>query len=200
MLDSQRVKRAVDVIVATIALVVLAPVLAVVAIMVRVKLGRPVLFRHQRPGLNGELFTLLKFRTMREGDADGTPLPDAERMTSFGTKLRALSLDELPELWNVVAGDMSLVGPRPLLVQYLDRYTEHQSRRHLVRPGLTGLAQVSGRNATSWPERLDLDVWYVDHRSMRLDLRILLKTALAVVKREGISADGHVTMPEFTGE
>jgi lipopolysaccharide/colanic/teichoic acid biosynthesis glycosyltransferase len=138
---------------------------------------------------------------MRDGtDRDGKRLPDEQRITSLGQRMRAPSLDELPELWNVVKGDMSLVGPRPLLVQYLDRYSAHQARRHLVRPGLTGFAQVNGRNASSWSERLDQDVWYVDHRSMRLDISILFRTVVAVVRREGISADDHVTMPEFTGE
>jgi lipopolysaccharide/colanic/teichoic acid biosynthesis glycosyltransferase len=201
VLDPAPVKRVVDVVVAATALVVLSPVLAVLAILVKLRLGRPVLFRQVRPGLNGELFTLIKFRTMRGGtDHDGKALPDAQRITSLGQKMRALSLDELPEFWNVLRGDMSLVGPRPLLVQYLDRYSAHQSRRHLVRPGLTGLAQISGRNASSWSERLDQDVWYVDHRSMRLDISILVRTIVAVAKRDGISAEDHATMPEFTGE
>lgn len=193
-------KRAVDIVVSASALVILSPLLLAIALAVRVAVGRPVLFRQQRPGLDARLFTLVKFRTMRNATGpDGQPLPDAERITWLGTKLRALSLDELPELWNVLRGDMSLVGPRPLLVQYVDRYSPHQARRHLVRPGLTGLAQVSGRNLSSWPRRLDMDVWYVDHRTFWLDAQILAKTFATVVRRDGIAADGHATMPEFWG-
>ena len=193
-------KRAVDIVVSASALVILSPLLLAIALAVRVGVGRPVLFRQQRPGLDARLFTLVKFRTMRNATGpDGQPLPDAERITWLGTKLRALSLDELPELWNVLRGDMSLVGPRPLLVQYVDRYSPHQARRHLVRPGLTGLAQVSGRNLSSWPRRLDMDVWYVDHRTFWLDAQILAKTFATVVRRDGIAADGHATMPEFWG-
>lgn len=181
-------------------LVVLAPVLGVVAGLVRVKLGRPVLFRQTRPGLHGAPFTLVKFRTMTDArDADGRLLSDAERLPPFGRFLRASSLDELPELWNVLRGEMSLVGPRPLLMRYLDRYTPEQARRHEVRPGITGLAQVSGRNALSWDEKFALDAEYVDRVSLRLDLWILWQTLAKVVRREGISAGQHATMPEFQG-
>ena len=184
-----------------VALVLFSPLLLVIAVAVRVTMGSPVLFRHQRPGRHGQLFTLVKFRTMRDAvDRDGRPLPDEARLTQLGAFLRSTSLDELPELWNVLRGDMSLVGPRPLLVSYLERYSPEQARRHEVRPGVTGLAQVSGRNATTWQQRLELDVWYVDHRTLALDLRILWRTVTAVVRREGISAEGHATMPEFTGE
>jgi lipopolysaccharide/colanic/teichoic acid biosynthesis glycosyltransferase len=194
-------KRVVDAVGATVALVVLAPVMFVVALLVRRRLGSPVLFTQQRPGLDGRPFRLVKFRTMRDAvDHDGRVLPDDERMTPFGARLRSLSLDELPELWNVVRGDMSLVGPRPLLTQYLDRYSAEQFRRHHVRPGLTGWAQVNGRNATSWAERFELDVWYVDHQSLWLDMKILWRTVRAVISREGVSAEGHATMPEFMGD
>jgi sugar transferase EpsL len=188
------VKRAFDVVTAAVALVIAAIPMAVLALAIRLTMGSPVLFRQVRPGLGGRSFTILKFRTMRSGD--GT---DAERLTRLGRFMRETSLDELPELLNVLRGDMSLVGPRPLLVAYLDRYSTVQARRHEVRPGLTGLAQVSGRNATTWDERLALDVEYVDARSMALDLRIIGRTVRAVVAREGISAEGHATMPEFRG-
>lgn len=182
------------------ALVALSPLIAAVAAMVAVKLGRPVLFRQRRPGLGGKPFEILKFRTMTDARAaDGSLLPDHERLPPFGRWLRATSLDELPELWNVVRGDMSLVGPRPLLMQYLERYSPSQARRHEVRPGLTGWAQINGRNAIGWDEKLALDVWYVDNRSLRLDLKILAATLLAVAGRRGIAADGFATMPEFTG-
>ena len=195
------VKRAFDVSVAVVALILLLPVFAVAAAAVRLKLGSPVLFRQQRPGLHGRPFTLYKFRSMRAAhDAAGTPLPDSERLTAFGRRLRRTSLDELPELWNVLRGDMSLVGPRPLLMQYLDRYTPRQMRRHEVRPGLTGLAQVSGRNALSWQARFELDVWYVEHRSFWLDLVILARTLQKVVIGDGISQPGHDTAVEFRGE
>lgn len=194
------VKRAFDVVVSAIALVVLAPVILAVAIAVRLLVGKPVLFRQQRPGLHGEIFTLVKFRTMsNESDASGNLLPDADRITKLGKALRSSSLDELPTLWCVLTGSMSLVGPRPLLPSYLDRYSPYHARRHEVRPGITGLAQVSGRNAITWEARLDLDVKYVDQHSMRLDLMILAKTAKAVVSRTGISADDHATMPEYQG-
>ncbi|PMR70725.1 sugar transferase [Halomonas heilongjiangensis] len=193
-------KRLLDILVALVALILLSPLLVVVALLVRLKLGSPVLFRQTRPGLHGRPFRMIKFRTMREAfDERGEPLPNAERMTRFGQWLRASSLDELPELWNVVRGDMSLVGPRPLLMEYLPLYDAHQFRRHEVRPGVTGWAQVNGRNALTWDEKFDLDVWYVDHRSLGLDLRILLLTVKKVVVREGIAHDGDVAMPRFRG-
>lgn len=175
------------------------PLLFLWALVIR-KLGSPVLFRQVRPGLHGRPFMMVKFRTMTdERGADGEFLPDAQRLTPFGRFLRATSLDELPELWNVLRGEMSLVGPRPLLMEYLPRYTPEQARRHEVRPGITGWAQVNGRNALSWEERFKLDVWYVDHRSVLLDLRILWLTVRKVLVREGIHADGEATMPRFTG-
>lgn len=193
-------KRAFDVAVASTLLVLAAPLLGLVALAVRLRLGRPVLFVQERPGKDGVPFRICKFRTMRETrDAYGDLLPDAARLTRFGRVLRATSLDELPELFNVVRGDMSLVGPRPLLTEYLDRYTPEQARRHQVRPGLTGWAQVNGRNATSWEERLAADVWYVDNRTMRLDLAILARTVGLVLTRQGINQDGHATMPKFEG-
>ena len=193
-------KRAFDLLIAAVALVLLAPVLAITALLVRVGLGSPVLFRQQRPGLHGAPFTLIKFRTMtdRRG-ADGALLPDAERLPALGRFLRASSLDELPELWNILRGEMSLVGPRPLLMQYLPLYSAEQARRHDVRPGLTGWAQVNGRNALTWDAKFAADVWYVDNRSLALDLRILWLTVLAVFARKGISAAGEATMPPFTG-
>lgn len=175
------------------------PVLLLAA-MVRVKLGAPVLFRQLRPGKDGLPFEMVKFRTMRDAfGSDGRPLPDAERMTSFGQFLRASSLDELPELWNVIKGDMSLVGPRPLLMEYLPLYSPEQYRRHEVRPGITGWAQVNGRNALSWEEKFRLDVWYVDNQSIWLDLKILFLTVKKVLIRDGINAAGEATMPKFTG-
>jgi lipopolysaccharide/colanic/teichoic acid biosynthesis glycosyltransferase len=193
-------KRALDLAVGGGALLVLAPVLAATAIAVRRSMGAPVLFRQERPGLGGAPFTVLKFRSMRDArDERGRLLPDAERLTPVGRFLRATSLDELPQLWNVVRGDLSLVGPRPLLMQYLPRYTVEQARRHDVKPGITGWAQVNGRNAISWEQKFALDVWYVDHWSFWLDLKILALTALKVVKRDGIAQQGHVTMPEFMG-
>ncbi|XVX20478.1 sugar transferase [Actinomycetota bacterium] len=194
-----RGKRALDLAVAAPALVLSLPVQAVVAVLVRRRLGSPVLFRQTRPGLQGEPFELLKFRTMREVDEAAGLVTDDDRMTPFGAALRSTSLDELPTLWNVVRGDMSLVGPRPLLMRYLERYSPEQARRHEVRPGLTGLAQVSGRNAISWDERLALDVAYVDGLSLSGDLRIMLRTVGKVLAREGITADGASTMPEFRG-
>jgi lipopolysaccharide/colanic/teichoic acid biosynthesis glycosyltransferase len=194
-------KRLFDLVIAVPALVVLSPVLLVLALLVRRYLGAPVLFRQQRPGLHGRPFTLYKFRTMTEArDAEGRLLPDAQRLTPFGRFLRSTSLDELPELFNVVRGDMSLVGPRPLLMRYLERYTPTQRRRHEVRPGITGWAQVNGRNALDWPQRLALDVWYVDHLSFALDLRILLITVVKILRREGIAEPGQATMREFMGE
>lgn len=187
-------KRAIDVVVASVVLVVTLPASMLVAAAVAVTMGRPVLFRQERPGLDGEPFELVKFRTMRSGEGS-----DAERMTGLGRFLRSSSVDELPELWNVVRGEMSLVGPRPLLPQYLALYSRRQARRHEVRPGVTGLAQVSGRNTVDWDERLELDVRYVEQASLGLDLRILWRTVSSVLRREGISADGEATMPIFTG-
>jgi sugar transferase EpsL len=187
-------KRAMDLVLATLGLAVAAVPMLLIAAAIRLTMGSPVLFRQQRPGLAGAPFTLVKFRTMRTGTG-----PDELRLTKLGRFLRSTSLDELPELWNVVRGDMSLVGPRPLLMAYLDRYTPEQARRHEVRPGLTGLAQIDGRNATTWPERLALDVRYVDERDLAMDLRILWRTIGAVLTRRGVSADDHPTMPEFRG-
>ena len=193
-------KRLFDIAISAVALLLLSPILLVVATMVRAKLGTPVLFRQARPGLHGRPFTLAKFRTMRDAlDHNGRALPDEQRLTSFGRTLRSTSLDELPELWNVLKGDMSLVGPRPLLMQYLERYSPDQARRHDVRPGLTGWAQVKGRNALSWPEKLALDVWYVDNRSFMLDLKIIAMTVKQLFVREGIAHEGSETMPEFMG-
>jgi len=193
-------KRITDIFLSLIGLVVLSPLLAVVALLAAFKLGRPVFFRQVRPGLHGRPFSMIKFRTMTDArDENGVLLPDADRLTRFGAFLRATSIDELPELWNVLRGDMSLVGPRPLLMQYLPLYSPEQARRHEVRPGLTGWAQVNGRNALSWPERLALDTWYVDNRSMRLDIYILFKTLQKVIWREGISQPGEATMRQFTG-
>ena len=194
------IKRTFDILVCLAALLLLWPVLLVLAVLVRVKLGRPVLFRQQRPGLHGRPFTMLKFRTMTDArDTQGNLLPDGERLSSFGRSLRSTSLDELPELINVLAGDMSLVGPRPLLMRYLDRYTPEQMRRHEVRPGITGWAQVNGRNAITWDQKFALDIWYVDHHSLRLDMRILWLTVRNVLRREGISQAGEATMEEFLG-
>jgi lipopolysaccharide/colanic/teichoic acid biosynthesis glycosyltransferase len=187
-------KRGLDLVVAVSGMVVLSPVLAAIAIAVRLKMGSPVLFRQVRPGRGGEPFTLLKFRTMRPG-----PGSDAERMTRLGGFLRRTSLDELPELWNVARGDMSLVGPRPLLLEYLPYYSAEQFRRHEVYPGLTGWAQINGRNATDWPTRLAMDVWYVDHWSFWLDIKIILITIWKVLKREGISQPGQATVEYFKG-
>jgi len=190
----------VDVLVAGLALIVLALPMFALALMVWTALGRPVIFRQVRPGMHGRPFRMLKFRTMTDVcDAQGQLLPDAHRLTSFGRFLRSTSLDELPELWNVLVGDMSLVGPRPLLMEYLPLYSPEQARRHEVRPGLTGWAQVNGRNTVDWNERFRLDVWYVDHRSLRLDLSILLRTVRKVLVREGISGRGQETMDKFTG-
>lgn len=194
-------KRLMDISASLILLVLLCPVFVVVAALIRVNLGAPVLFRQVRPGRDGVPFRMIKFRTMREAyDAAGNPLSDAERLTRLGRFLRAASLDELPELWNVVKGDMSLVGPRPLLMEYLPRYSAEQYRRHEMRPGVTGWAQVNGRNALGWPEKFALDVWYVDNWSLWLDLKILAMTVLKVVVRQGISADGEATMSKFQGE
>lgn len=194
------IKRLFDIAASACGLLLLAPVIAIVVWLIRLRLGSPVLFRQVRPGLNGRPFEMIKFRTMRDAvDAVGNPLPDSERMTLFGSFLRSCSLDELPELWNVLKGDMSLVGPRPLLMEYLPLYSREQYRRHEVRPGITGWAQVNGRNALSWDEKFKLDVWYVDNRSLWLDLKILFLTIKKVVVRDGITAKGEATMPKFTG-
>lgn len=195
-----RVKRAADVVTAATALVVLSPVISAVAVAVAVKMGRPVLFRQERPGRHGRSFELRKFRTMVSPDAERGLVHDEERLTRFGRFLRATSLDELPTLVNVLRGDMSIVGPRPLLVRYLSRYTCYQARRHEVRPGITGLAQARGRNALAWEEKLAFDVEYVDTRSAMLDLKIVWWTLGTVLRRDGISADSHATMPEFMGQ
>ncbi|MCM8539578.1 MAG: sugar transferase [Lentisphaeraceae bacterium] len=181
-------------------LVMFGPLLFLLAIMIRIKLGSPVLFKQQRPGLHGEIFTMMKFRTMRDAlDKKGEPLPDEERMTQFGSFLRKTSLDELPGLFNVLQGDMSLVGPRPLLVEYLPLYNEEQQKRHDVRPGITGWAQVNGRNAISWEKKFELDVWYVKHQSIWLDMKILFLTVWKVIKKSDVSAEGHVTIDKFEG-
>lgn len=193
-------KRSTDLLLAGTALLLLSPVLILLAVLVRRRLGSPVLFRQERPGRHGRPFMMVKFRTMTDArDAQGQLLPDAERLPPFGRWLRSTSLDELPELWNVLRGDMSLVGPRPLLMRYLPLYNERQRRRHEVRPGVTGWAQINGRNALGWEERFEMDVWYVDNQSLWLDARILWLTVRKVLVREGISAAGEATMQEFRG-
>jgi len=193
-------KRVFDVAVSAAALLLLSPVIAIVAWQISRKMGSPVLFRQVRPGLNGRPFEMVKFRTMKDAlDAVGNPLPDSERLTPFGQFLRSSSLDELPELWNVLRGDMSLVGPRPLLVEYLPRYSREQYRRHEVRPGITGWAQVNGRNSLDWDKKFKLDVWYVDNQSLCLDIKILFLTVKKVLVRDGISAEGEATMSKFKG-
>ena len=193
-------KRAFDIAASTSALVVLSPVLAITAYKVKKELGSPVLFRQTRPGLHGRPFEMIKFRTMKDAtDKEGNVLPDSERLTEFGKKLRASSLDELPELWNVLKGDMSLVGPRPLLIEYLPLYNAEQAKRHNVRPGVTGYAQVNGRNSLSWEDKFKLDTWYVEHQSLWLDMKILLKTVKKVIIKDGISAEGEATMSKFMG-
>ena len=193
-------KRLMDVCLALITLFLLGIPMLILAISIFSRLGTPILFRQQRPGLHGKIFEMIKFRSMQEArDKDGNLLPDSERLTEFGRWLRSTSLDELPELWNVLRGEMSLVGPRPLLMEYLPLYSPEQARRHDVRPGITGWAQVNGRNAISWEEKFELDVWYVDHQSLWLDLRILFLTVKNVIARHGISADGEATMPKFSG-
>lgn len=193
-------KRFMDIAASGTALLVLSPVLAVTAYQVKKNLGSPVLFKQTRPGLNGEPFEMIKFRTMLDAyDDEGNPLPNEQRHTKFGNFLRSTSLDELPELWNVLKGDMSLVGPRPLLTDYLPLYNEEQARRHDVRPGITGWAQVNGRNAISWEEKFKLDTWYVDNRNLLLDLKIILLTLKKVVVKEGVNASDNVTMSRFTG-
>lgn len=197
---ARALKRAMDLTIAVPALVILAPLLLLLALLVRRRLGRPVLFVQERPGCHGVPFRLRKFRTMTDArDGDGRMLADADRLPPFGQMLRATSLDELPELLNVLSGEMSLVGPRPLLTEYLPLYSPEQARRHEMKPGITGWAQISGRNALTWEEKFALDVWYVDHWSPWLDLKILARTVWSVLRREGISADGHATMPAFKG-
>ena len=194
------IKRAFDILFTLLALVLLSPVFLVVAILIAIKLGRPVLFHQDRPGMKGVIFKLVKFRSMTNAtDDEGKLLSNAERLTAFGKKLRALSLDELPTLLNVLRGQMSIVGPRPLMVAYLPLYNKEQARRHDVKPGITGWAQVNGRNAISWDEKFKFDVWYVDNQSFILDLKIIWMTAGKVLKREGISHEGDVAMPRFTG-
>lgn len=193
-------KRIIDILGASVGLLLFSPVLAIVVYRIRREMGSPVLFRQTRPGRHGKPFQMIKFRTMRDAtDADGRPLPDAERLTKLGRFLRSSSIDELPELWNVLKGDMSLVGPRPLLMEYLPLYSPEQARRHEVRPGVTGWAQVNGRNAISWDEKFALDIWYVDNRSLWLDLKIIWLTIRKVIKRDDISAAGEATMSKFTG-
>ncbi len=193
-------KRAFDLLVSTIALMLLSPILVLIAASIKIFLGSPVLFRQKRPGLNGRIFELIKFRTMTaEIDSAGELLPDERRMTRFGRWLRSSSLDELPELWNIVTGDMSLVGPRPLLPEYLDVYSDEQNRRHEVRPGITGWAQVNGRNALTWEQKFEMDVWYVDNKSFWLDLHIIVMTFREVLFRRGISHESEATMSKFTG-
>lgn len=193
-------KRLLDTLLSLLAMIVLSPILLVLCLLVYSRLGTPIFFKQQRPGQNGKLFNIYKFRTMTDDrDENGHLLPDAERLTDFGKFLRSTSLDELPELINVLRGDMSLVGPRPLLIRYLDRYTPEQARRHEVRPGITGWAQINGRNAISWEEKFEYDIWYVDHVSLWLDIKIILITVWKVLKREGISQQGEATMSEFMG-
>lgn len=195
-----KIKRLFDITVASAAMAVLSPVYIITAYKVKKNLGSPVLFKQTRPGLDGKPFEMLKFRSMKDAvDADGNVLPDSERLTDFGKRLRDSSLDELPELWNVIKGDMSLVGPRPLLMEYLPLYSKEQARRHQVRPGITGYAQVNGRNAIGWDEKFALDTWYVDNQSLWLDIKILVKTVKKVVIKDGISAEGEATMSKFTG-
>lgn len=193
-------KRLLDIIIASIALILLSPLYAFVAYKVKKNLGSPVLFRQVRPGLHGKPFEMIKFRTMKDAvDADGNPLPDSERLTPFGKMLRSTSLDEMPELWNVIKGDMSVVGPRPLLTEYLPLYSAEQAKRHHVRPGMTGHAQVNGRNAIGWEEKFKLDTWYVENQSTLLDFKIMFKTVHKVLAKDDISAEGEATMTKFTG-
>ncbi|NNH38968.1 sugar transferase [Acinetobacter terrae] len=193
-------KRVCDVVMASTALLLLSPLYAYVAYKVRKNLGSPILFRQVRPGLHGKPFEMIKFRSMKDAvDTQGKPLPDSERLTSFGKMLRATSLDEMPELWNVIKGEMSIVGPRPLLMEYLPLYNVEQAKRHNVRPGMTGHAQVNGRNTISWEEKFKLDTWYVENQSLWLDFKIMLKTVKKVIAKDDISAEGEVTMTKFTG-
>ncbi|WP_414156943.1 sugar transferase [Pseudomonas sp. BNK-15] len=194
------IKRIFDIVASFFGILILSPVLMLVAWAVKRKLGSPILFRQVRPGAQGAPFEMIKFRTMLDAqDHKGKPLPDAERMTAFGKFLRSTSLDELPELWNVLKGEMSIVGPRPLLMEYLPLYNERQNLRHKIRPGITGWAQVNGRNALSWEEKFELDAWYVENRTLLLDLKIIALTIVKVFKRDGVSADGEVTMSKFQG-
>ena len=193
-------KRLLDIIIASIALILLSPLYIFVAYKVKKNLGSPVLFRQVRPGLHGKPFEMIKFRSMKDAvDAQGKPLPDSERLTPFGKMLRSSSLDEMPELWNVIKGDMSIVGPRPLLMEYLPLYNQEQAKRHLVRPGMTGHAQVNGRNAISWEEKFKLDTWYVENQSVWLDFKIILKTVKKVLAKDDINAENDATMPKFNG-
>jgi len=193
-------KRLIDIIGSIVGLTMGIPIIAFISLIIHLTMGRPIFFKQVRPGLNGKPFVLYKFRTMLDlRDQTGKMLPDERRLTSFGRWLRSTSLDELPVLFNVLKGDMSLVGPRPLLMEYLDRYTPEQARRHEVKPGITGWAQINGRNAISWEEKFALDVWYVDNWNFLLDFKIIFLTILKVLKHDGISADGHATMPEFKG-
>ena len=194
------IKRILDITIASTALILLSPVYLIVAHKVKKNLGSPVLFRQVRPGLHGKPFEMIKFRTMKDAlDAEGNPLPDSERLTPFGQMLRSSSLDEMPELWNVLKGEMSIVGPRPLLMEYLPLYNEQQAKRHNVRPGITGYAQVNGRNAISWEKKFELDTWYVENRSLWLDFKIMLKTVQKVLSKDDISAEGEATISKFTG-
>lgn len=196
----QSIKRGIDFILALVGLILASPVLLIVAILVRIKLGSPIFFRQSRVGLNGEIFEMIKFRTMKDAyNTNGEPLPDSERLTAFGQFLRKTSLDELPELINVLKGDMSLVGPRPLLVEYLPLYSEEQMRRHNVRPGITGYAQVNGRNNISWAKKFELDIYYVNHFSLYLDIKILWQTVVKVIKQADINQEGNVTVEKFNG-
>ena len=193
-------KRLLDIVIASSALVLLSPVYAFVAYKVRKNLGSPVLFRQVRPGINGKPFEMIKFRSMKDAvDTQGNPLPDSERLTPFGQMLRSSSLDEMPELWNVIKGEMSIVGPRPLLMEYLPLYNSEQAKRHNLRPGITGYAQVNGRNAISWEKKFELDTWYVENQSLWLDFKIMLKTVKKVLAKDDISAEGEATMTKFTG-
>jgi lipopolysaccharide/colanic/teichoic acid biosynthesis glycosyltransferase len=195
------IKRSLDIVLAFIALALLLPVVVLLCLLVGFRLGSPVLFRQTRPGRHGQPFEMIKFRTMLDAvDSKGNPLPDDQRMTRFGSFLRSTSLDELPELWNVLKGDMSLVGPRPLLMEYLPLYSSEQIRRHEVRPGVTGWAQINGRNTLSWEDKFKFDVWYVEHQSIWLDFKIIFLTLFKVLKKEGVSQEGHVTMEKFRGD
>ena len=199
-MSESMLKRVLDIVIASSALVLLSPVYALVAYKVRKNLGSPVLFRQVRPGLAGKPFEMIKFRSMKDAvDAQGNPLPDSERLTPFGQMLRSSSLDEMPELWNVIKGEMSIVGPRPLLMEYLPLYNSEQAKRHHVRPGITGYAQVNGRNAISWEKKFELDTWYVENQSLWLDFKIMLKTVKKVIAKDDISAEGEATMTKFTG-